>query len=191
MKYFFSFLFFLFSPIVIALPQESKLTIRTGVGYYADLMGMYDGPVNWLESGFRFNTGFYLNGRISISSIDWKISEGIFKGYRTMAIRQMIDLTFSKQLKIVNQHFLEPSLGFKLKREYSYYPNITIQNNDGQIIYYTSYSKIFYEFGFTICLDYYYQFKSGFFMGLRADTNVIWALGFEGLTFSPIFGFRF
>ena len=61
----------------------------------------------------------------------------------------------------------------------------------GNYYHYTSYSDIFYEIGFTICLDYYYQFQSNFYMGLRADTNVIWALGFEGLTISPLFGFRF
>jgi len=26
---------------------------------------------------------------------------------------------------------------------------------------------------------------------MRADTNIIWALGFEGLSVSPLFGFRF
>ena len=86
---------------------------------------------------------------------------------------------------------MEPGIGFKLKREYSLYPDITIQDIDGQPHFYTSYSDIFYEIGFTICLDYYYQFQSNFYMGVRADANVIWALGFEGLTLSPLFGFRF
>ena len=33
--------------------------------------------------------------------------------------------------------------------------------------------------------------QNNFYMGLRVDSNVIWALGFEGLTISPLFGFRF
>ena len=104
----------------------------------------------------------------------------------------MVDITFSRPIKIKGQHYLEPGFGFKLKREYFLKPDIdevhTIQEEH---IIYTSYSDIFWEIGFTICLDYYYQFKSNFYMGLRADTNVIWALGFEGLTVSPLFGFRF
>jgi len=171
--------------------QEKKFTIRTGAGYYADVMGMYDGPIFWLEGGYKFNTGFYLNGRVSIASVDWKMSEGFFESYRTMAIRQMADITFSRPFKLAGQHYLEPGLGFKLKREYNFYPDLTIQNVGDQTYVYTRYSEIFYEIGFTICMDYYYQFKSNFYMGLRADTNVIWALGFEGLTVSPLFGFRF
>ncbi len=54
--------------------QEKKFTIRTGAGYYADVMGMYDGPIIWLEGGFKFNTGFYLNGRVSIASVDWNMT---------------------------------------------------------------------------------------------------------------------
>ncbi|NMC37797.1 MAG: hypothetical protein GYA41_05690, partial [Bacteroidales bacterium] len=122
---------------------------------------------------------------------DWKISNGIFKGYKTIAVRQMADITFSKPIKIFGNNFLEPGLGFKLKREYHLLPDVSFEETPEQLYLYTSYSDIFYEIGFTLCLDYYYQFSSGFYMGLRADTNVIWALGFEGLTFSPLFGFRF
>jgi hypothetical protein len=128
---------------------------------------------------------------VSVASIDWTIKEGLFESYRTMSVRQMVDLTFSRPVKLKGQHYLEPGLGFKLKREYNFYPDLTIQTIDEQTYFYTRYSQIFYEIGFTICLDYYYQFQTNFYMGLRADTNVIWALGFEGLTVSPLFGFRF
>jgi hypothetical protein len=171
--------------------QEKKFTIRTGAGYYADLMGMYDGPAVYLEGGYKLNTGFYLNGRVSVASIDWTMSEGFFEGYKTMAIRQMADITFSRPVKLTGQHFLEPGLGFKLKREYNFYPDLTIQEIDGQTYVYTRYSKIFYEFGFTVYLDYYFQFANNFYMGMRADSNIIWAVGFEGLTISPLLGFRF
>lgn len=171
--------------------QEKRFAVRTGAGYYSDLMGMFDGPIMWLEGGYKFNTGFSLNSRLSLASIDWIMRDGIFKNYKTIAERQMIDLTFSRPIKLKDKHYLEPGLGFKLKREYTSYPDLTIQTVNEQTVIYTSYSKIFYEIGFTINLDYYYQFNSGFFMGLRADTNIIWALGFEGLTISPLFGFRF
>lgn len=171
--------------------QDRKLTIRTGAGYYTDVMAMYDGPTIWLEGGFKLSTGFYLNGRVSIASVDWPISQGFFESYKTMAVRQMADITFSHPVKLTGQHYLEPGLGFKLKREYNLYPDISIQQINGQTYAYTRYSKIFYEIGFTICLDYYYQFPNNFYLGLRGDTNIIWALGFEGLTISPLFGFRF
>jgi len=176
---------------LICISQEKKITIRSGAGYYADAMGRCDGPVVWLEGGYKFNTGFYLNGRLSMASIDWTMSGGFYEGYKTIALRQMADITFSRPIKLKGQHFLEPGLGFKLKREYNLYPDLSIQNISGETIFFTRYSQVFYEIGFTICLDYYYEFKSNFYMGLRADTNLIWAIGLEGLTFSPLFGFRF
>lgn len=185
---FISVLFFL---SVNGISQERKGTIRTGAGYYADAMGRCDGPIVWLEGGYKFNTGFYLNGRLSMASIDWTMNEGFYEGYKTIALRQMADITFSKPIKLKGQHFLEPGLGFKLKREYTLHPDLAIQNTAEETIFYTKYSQVFYEIGFTVCLDYYYEFKSNFYMGLRADTNVIWAVGLEGLTFSPLFGFRF
>ena len=186
---------FLFLALVLKVSlvssQDKKITIRSGTGYYADVMGMYDGPVFWLEGGLRLKTGFYLNGRVSIASIDWIMSAGVFESYKTIALRQMADITFSKPIKLKGQHFLEPGIGLKLKREYHMYPDIYIQDISGTSYIYTKYSYIFYEIGFTVCLDYYYQFHSSFYLGLRGDTNVIWALGFEGLTISPLFGFRF
>ncbi len=171
--------------------QETLLTIRTGAGYYIDTFGMDDGPIIWLEGGFKVSNGFYLNGRVSVASISWKISEGAFKDYKTIILRQMADLTFSKPFKLVGQHFLEPGVGFKLKKEFLLVPDISYIYTSGGYQLSTSYSEIFYEIGFTLCLDYYYQFTNGFYLGLRTDDNVIWALGFEGLTISPLFGFRF
>jgi hypothetical protein len=174
-----------------AFSQEQQLTVRSGVGYYMDVFTTDDGPIIWLEGGFKLNTGFIINGRVSMASLDWKIRQGLFEDYTTIQLRQMVDLTFSKPIKIKGQHFLEPGVGFKLKKEYFLKPDIEEVYNSGGNIIYTSYSDIYYEIGFTICLDYFYQFQSNFYLGLRADTNVIWALGFEGLTISPLFGFRF
>jgi len=191
MKYRFIFICFLLLWPTVGFSQDKNFTIRTGAGFYADAMGRCDGPIVWLEGGYKFNTGFYLNGRLSMASIDWTMSGGFYEGYKTIALRQMADITFSRPIKLKGQHFLEPGLGFKLKREYNLYPDLSIQNISGETIFFTRYSEIFYEIGFTICLDYYYEFKSNFYMGLRADTNLIWAIGLEGLTFSPLFGFRF
>lgn len=171
--------------------QENHLAIRTGVGYYMDTFTADDGPIFWLEGGYRFKTGFDLNLRLSMASMDWKIRSGAFTGYETVQLRQMGDITFSKSIHLRGQHFLEPGFGFKIKKEYLLIPSFSFISNSGGSQISTSYSDIFYEIGIDLYLDYYYQFTSGFFMGLRADTNVIWALGFEGLTLSPLFGFRF
>lgn len=175
----------------MASGQGSHLVIRAGVGYYMDTFTADDGPIMWLEGGYRIKTGFNLNARISMASMDWKIRSGPFKGYETVQLRQMGDITFSKSINIKSQHFLEPGFGFKIKKEYLLIPSFSqISNSNGSFIS-TSYSRIFYEIGIDFYLDYYYRFSSGFFLGLRADTNVIWALGFEGLTISPLCGFRF
>ena len=156
-----------------------------------DVFTSYDGPIIWLESGLKFKTGFNANCRLSIANMDWRIKEGLFKDYETVQLRQMLDLTFSKPIKLKNHHFLEPGIGVKLKKEYLLIPEVVGIYSGGNIDVYTSYSHKFYEIGFTIDLDYYYQFTNNFLFGLRIDTNVIWALGFEGLTISPLFGFRF
>ncbi|MFZ2339135.1 MAG: hypothetical protein WAW07_05355 [Bacteroidales bacterium] len=171
--------------------QEERLTVRSGAGYYMDVFTTYDGPIIWLDGGYKLSSGFNINTRLSVASLDWIIKEGLFEDYKTILLRQMADVTFSKPLKIKGQHFLEPGLGFKLKRESLLRPYADIFNSSDGITIYTSYSDFFYEIGFTLCLDYYYQFESNFYLGLRADSNVIWALGFEGLSVTPIFGFRF
>ena len=192
MKYIALFLLFFGARSGNVFPQEK--TFRTpdrwwllyGHIYFGD-----DGPIIWLEGGYKFKTGFNLNARVSMSTIDWNIREGVFKDYKTIQHRQMLDITFSRPITLKGNHFLEPGVGFKLKREYLLKPDVVEVYDNGTYILYTRYSDIFYEIGFTICLDYYYQFQSNFYLGLRADANVIWALGFEGLTISPLFGFRF
>lgn len=189
-KLFFSVIIFLITACNL-LSQERSLFIKTGMGYYVDVFTTYSGPIFWIEGGYTMKTSFNINGRLSMSSVDWEIRDGLFEEYKTILLRQMLDITFSKPFKMKENHFLEFGAGFKLKKEYFLQPDADFVYNSGNNILYTSYSDIFYEIGFTLCLDYYHQFSSGFFMGLRADTNVIWALGFEGLTFSPLFGFRF
>ncbi len=191
MKYIVLFMIIFWISVEQVFPQEKHFTLRTGVGYYIDAFTSDDGPIIWIEGGYKFKTGFNLNARVSMSTIDWNIRAGVFQDYKTIQHRQMLDLTFSRPIALKGSHFLEPGVGFKLKREYLLKPDVVEVYDNGTYILYTSYSDIFYEIGFTICLDYYYQFQSNFYMGLRADANVIWALGFEGLTISPLFGFRF
>lgn len=171
--------------------QSNRFILRTGVGYYLDAFTSYDGPIIWLESGFKFKTGFNTNCRVSIATMDWNINKGFFKDYETLQLRQMLDITFSKPFNLQRNHFLEPGIGLKLKKEYFLKPDIVEIYNGGNLNLYTSYSRKFYEIGISFNLDYYYQFSNNFLLGLRIDSNVIWALGLEGLTFSPLFGFRF
>jgi hypothetical protein len=185
------FFLFIIDCSATAFSQEERFTIRSGAGFYMDVFTADDGPIIWLEGAYKFNTGFFLNTRVSMASLDWKIREGAFKDYTTILERQMVDLTFSKPVKLKGQHFLEPGIGFKLKKEYLLKPGIEYIYSGGTYYQDISYSNILWEIGLTICLDYYYQFKNNFYLGLRADTNIIWALGFEGLTISPLFGFRF
>jgi len=45
------------------------------------------------------------------------------------------------------------------------------------------------EAGAVLDLDYYYQFKSNLILGLR--TSAIYVLGMEGISVTPIVGFKF
>lgn len=173
------------------ISQEDRFNVRSGAGFYMDLITLDRGPIIWVEGGYKFKSGFIINNRLSMASYDWKIREDLFKDFTTVQLRQMFDLVFSKPVKIKGQHMIEPGVGFKLKREYFLKPNVKIYQDGENYKQYVSYSEIFYEIGFTICLDYYHEFKNNFYLGLRADSNVIWAIGFEGLTLSPLLGFRF
>ena len=175
----------------ISNSQEKRISVKSGVGYYLDAVSADSGPILWLEGSYRFNTGISINGRLSMATMEWEMDGGAFKGYKTFEIRQMVDVVFSRQIKLGEANYLEPGLGFKLKRDCFLRPDITEVYSNGNYYLDLDYSYVFYEIGFTLCLDYYYQFESNFYMGLRADTNVIWALGFEGLSLTPIFGFRF
>lgn len=181
----------LISFTVICNSQENRISVRSGAGYYLDAISAVSGPILWLEGSYKFDTGISINGRLSMATMEWKMDGGAFKDFKTFEIRQMADVVFSRQLKLRGSNFLEPGLGFKLKRDCFLRPDITEVNNGGTLYQYLDYSQIFYEIGFTLCLDYYYQFESNFYLGLRADSNVIWALGFEGLSVTPLFGFRF
>lgn len=177
--------------ITSAFSQENRISILSGVGYYVDTFGWADGLTFWLEGGCKIKTGFSLNFRLSTANLTWEITEGPFSGYETVAIRQACDLTFSRPIKILGDHFVIPGFGIKLKRELHYMPDFYFDNSSGTEILYTSYNKVFYELGFTFYIDYLYKFPNGVCLGLRTDTNVIWAVGMEGLTISPLFGFEF
>jgi len=181
----------LLSLTVICNSQEKRISVRSGAGYYFDIISAVGGPIVWLEGSYRFNTGISINGRLSMATMEWKMDGGDFKGFKTFEIRQMADVVFSRQVKLKGNNFLEPGLGFKLKRDCFLRPEITDVYSNGTHYQYLDYSHVFYEIGFTLCLDYYYQFENNFYLGLRADSNVIWALGFEGLSVTPLFGFRF
>jgi hypothetical protein len=168
---------------VTSFSQENRITIRSGAGYYMDVFTTDDGPIIWLEGGYKLKSDFNINTRISMASMDWVINQGLFEDYKTVQLRQMVDLTISRPVKLKGNHFIEPGFGFK--------PSVTEIPSSGSFYQSTSYSEIFWEIGLTIYLDYYYQFESNFYLGLRADSNVIWALGFEGLSVTPLFGFRF
>ena len=191
MKIVFTCFFFFVKTFIYSFSQETPFTFKSGAGYYIDIITADDGPIIWIEGGYKLHTGFNINGRISISSLDWAINNGIFKDFKTIQLRQMMDIILSRPVNLKGKHFLEPGFGFKLKKEYLLKPDISYVYSGGTYYQLTSYSDIFYEIGFTICLDYFYQFESNFYLGFRADTNVIWAFGFEGLTVSPLFGFRF
>ena len=47
------------------------------------------------------------------------------------------------------------------------------------------------EIGINITLDYYYQFKSNLFVGLRANTIYLISIGMEGITLTPVLGVKF
>lgn len=172
---------------LFAVAQEKKYTLRAGAGYFTDVAVMFPGYSFWVEGGCKLSSGFYLNGRLSTAYMQWDIEMGAFQDQITIDNRTMAHVLFSRPVAISGNHFFEPSIGLLIKRDVTLNPQAELINST---LYY-SYSSVGWEMGSAVCADYYYLFNSGLYIGARADINFIFAIGAEGLTLSPVFGFRF
>ena len=176
--------------------EYKKNALRGGVGYFKNIDNPKPSHILWFETGRKFSTGFNLNLRSSyaVTSKTMGANYEAFEGQEKLDIYFMIDLVFSRPIRITGGHFIEPGVGFKcavhkyFEYDFAWYPDsqttitVAIDVRPRRVV----------EFGVvSLSLDYYYLFSNNFMLGLRFDSPVIPSFSFIGTTISPLIGVRF
>mgnify|MGYP000258251075 CR=1 FL=1 len=203
--------FILLLPVVAFAQKTNKQRayIKFGTGLYWDIgmapyINNFKDPVTgltpkpvirsqdiWFEGGIRLNDGLIFSAKMLYVPLKRKYLDMVYQGQeynyniKNFTINLGYEFSLGKGFKIM------PQIGFVYYRETTTKAayNMTLQN--GQITSFTPYidKKVDEEAGAVLDLDYYYQFKSNLILGLR--TSVIYVLGFEGVSVTPIIGFKF
>jgi hypothetical protein len=146
----------------------------------------------WIEGGIRLNDGLIFSAKMMYVPLKRKYLDFIYKGQEYNYNIKYITVNLGYEFSLGRGHKLKPQLGFVYYRETTTKAAYHItRDNNGQIATFTPYidKKVDEEAGAVLDLDYYYQFKSNLILGLR--TSAIYVLGMEGVSVTPIIGFKF
>ncbi len=180
---------------VITNQSSDKNHLRFGLGYFGDYLYFNDegfpppGLCLWIEGGRKLKTGFYVNAKVSfaIVSSEFKNSKNI-DGQNRHTVYTCWVANFSRPFSLGKGHYIDPSLGMLLRSWWSFYPRL--ENIQGEQVLLTG-SGTTYDFGLDYTLSYYYKFNNGFYLGSHLGGYYLFALGHEGITFSPLIGVKF
>ncbi len=145
----------------------------------------------WFEGGIRLNNGLIFSAKMMYVPLKRKYLDFIYKGQEYNYNIKYITVNLGYEFSLGRGHKLKPQLGFVYYRETTTKAAYQITRENGQITSITPYinKNVDEEAGAVLDLDYYYQFKSNLILGLR--TSVMYVLGLEGVSVTPIVGFKF
>ena len=184
--------------------QKTNVYLKFGTGLYWDIYGVgtdyYSGPAVpavtgpqiWLEGGIRLNDGLVITAGVMYVTLKQKYEHASpYAGKKYQYSIQHYAFGLGYEFKLGKHSRLLPQIDFVINRTQSYTPYFGADhNNDGSV---TVYPDIFNwddtEAGAVFNLDYYYQFKNRLFLGVRG--GVYYVLGIEGVTATPLVGFKF
>ncbi len=173
----------------------------TGLAGYVDnfkdnVTGLTPKPVVsgqdfWFEGGIRLNNGLIFSAKMMYVPLKRKYLDFIYKGQEYNYNIKYITVNLGYEFSLGRGHKLKPQLGFVYYRETTTKAAYDMTVENGQITSFTPYinKNVDEEAGAVLDLDYYYQFKSNLILGLR--TSVMYVLGLEGVSVTPIVGFKF
>ncbi|BDX38272.1 hypothetical protein CYCD_16270 [Tenuifilaceae bacterium CYCD] len=170
--------------------DSKKFSLKTGAGYFNCLPAGSNGTTIWLEGSRRLSTDFEITLKLQHSQSYMTLDDswGPWAGQKKPDVFYVVDLSFSRPLKIGNYQFLEIGIGILYERSYSWLPAVEYNNGNPYLNY--NFESKMDDLGMSLKLDYHYRFNNGFILGCRAQTCYVTGM-FEGLAITPILGFRF
>lgn len=145
----------------------------------------------WFEGGIRLNDGLIFSAKMMYVPLKRKYLDFVYQNQEYNYNIKYLTINLGYEFNLGKGHKLKPQLGFVYYRETTTKAayNMTVKN--GQITSIRPYidKKVDEEAGAVLDLDYYYQFKSNLILGLRSSVRYV--LGFEGISVTPIIGFKF
>ncbi len=197
---------------LVSLAQKQKKQrafVKFGTGVYWDIglaghienfkdpvTGLTPKPVVrgrdvWFEAGIRLNDGLIISAKMLNVPLKRKYLDFIYKGQEYNYNIKNLTINLGYEFSLGKGHRIMPQIGFVYYRETTTKAAYDMAVNNGQITTFSPYidKKVDDEDGFVIDLDYYYQFKSNLILGVR--TSAIYVLGMEGISVTPIIGFKF
>lgn len=199
-------LFLIFAVAHFTLAQErdtimnGHFNLKCGAGYFYCLPAPSDGSTIWFELSHRTNTGFNLSYKLQYAQTFMELTEDkwlLYKGQKKPDIFCMFDISASRQIKLFrSNHILEPGLGLMAYYSNTWLPTTEFYPNSETGGYYVELRDVFeaqwlFDLSISLKIDYHYQFKNGFFCGLRANGYYVLGCWLEGITLSPILGVKF
>jgi len=199
----------LFTLTAFAQNKESKGYLKFGTGIYWDISrwGVVDnfadpntglkpkatvsGQPLWLEGAVKLNNGMFVSANILYVSLNRKYLDLIYQNQKYQYVIKNYTLSLGYEFNIGKHQKFMPQLGLLYYRNKASLAKNDIVINNGVIQSIAPFidNVVDEEIGQVLNLDYYYQFKNNFFLGVRA--NVTYVLGFEGITFTPVLGVKF
>ena len=173
--------------------RDLKGFVKTGTGFFADVFfeKFEPGQTLWTEGGVKLSNDLLLSAEAAFSYVKSE-SENIWGGHKdaeSILFYQDYSLNIGYEITIRGGHKFTPSLGVLYDRLSNSSTDVYVDNNNNLIIEQPVY--IDQELGLNLNLDYYYQFKSNFFLGARANVVYLLSIGFENIAFTPVVGVKF
>jgi hypothetical protein len=198
-----------------------KYNLSAGVGYFSDIVQylhpgfnepefvkvnpkvvgkIYNGTNVWFRLGYKLKTGYIISGYYSMAAISYNMNDplGLYWDDYLTDTYKLANLMFSVEFGKKKNHF-SPGLGVLYRKychhdiDYEITPVYDAENNliDVQLgLPYPSNLKM-NDLGFIFEIDYKRMLNKKIFIGLSCSTNLIFDIGFETISISPIIGCAF
>jgi len=192
--------------------KKAKGFLKFGTGMYLDLSYLFHyktykdpfsgippealvpGKTLWIEGGYRLSNDLIVTANVMFVSVKRKYIDLVYQGQKHLAFQQNYSLNVGYEVNLGKGNKFLPQLGLLYNilstTTAEYYGDI---HDDGSITNFNPYISDVNdkEIGINLSLDYYYQFKSNLFVGVRANAIYLLGIGMEGLSFTPIVGVKF
>jgi len=179
--------------------KDSEYYFTGGFGYYTDIGGMgffehmesvYNGSTAWFEAGKLMKNGFNVGARVAHGSTTMTMDSnwGIFEGQLKPSTFLTFAFIVSRPFKFGRNHEFNIGTGIMIQSEHYLSPSIYTVN---YITYVNLGSHKMLDLALDISLAYGYKFDNNFFIGFRASSAYVFAIGMSGLTLSPTIGVKF